>query len=85
MPEISRFYGIIITMNYREHNPPHFHAIYQDYEISVDIQTGLVNGQMSKRALKMIFEWLDLHKEELLQDWNLAQDRKALLKIEPLP
>jgi hypothetical protein len=50
MPEISRFYGIIITMNYREHNPPHFHAIYQDYEISVDIQTGLVNGQMSRRA-----------------------------------
>ena len=85
MPEISRFYGIAIAMNYREHNPPHFHAIYQDYEISVDIQTGLVNGQMSKRALKMIFEWLDLHKEELLQDWNLAQDRKALLKIEPLP
>ena len=53
MPEISRFYGIIITMNYREHNPPHFHAIYQDYEISVDIQTGLVNGQMSKLYLKL--------------------------------
>ena len=85
MPAISKFLGIIIAMYWDEHNPPHFHAIYQDYEISVDIQTGLVNGQMSKRALKMIFEWLDLHKEELLQDWNLAQDRKALLKIEPLP
>ena len=52
MPQISRFYGISITMNFREHNPPYFHATYQDYEISVDIKTGLVNGKMSKRALK---------------------------------
>ena len=84
MPEISRFYGIVITINYREHNPPHFHATYQDYEISVDIKTGLINGKMSKRALKMIFEWLDLYKDELMEDWNLAQDRKTLLKIAPL-
>lgn len=48
MPEISRFYEIAITMNFREHNPPHFHATYQDFEISVDIKTGLVNGKMSK-------------------------------------
>ena len=84
MPEICRFYGIAITMNYREHNPPHFHATYQGYEISVDIKTGLVNGTMPKRALKMIFEWLELFQEQLLEDWNLAQDRKALLKIPPL-
>jgi len=85
MPEISRFYGIAITMNYNEHNPPHFHATYQEYEISVDIKTGFVNGRMSKRALKMIFEWLELHKDELLEDWQLARDRKALFKIAPLP
>jgi len=85
VPEISRFYGIAITMNFNDHNPPHFHATYQDYEISVDIQTGVVNGSMSKRALKMIFEWLDIHKDELLEDWKLAQDRKSLLKIDPLP
>jgi len=84
MPEISRFYGIIITMNYNEHNPPHFHAIYQGYEISIEINTGLVKGTMPKRALKMIFEWLDIHKDELLEDWQLAQDRKSLLKIAPL-
>ncbi len=84
MPEISRFYGIVITMNYNEHNPPHFHAMYQDYEISVEIKTGLVKGTMSKRALKMIFEWLEKYKDELLDDWQLAQDRKALLKIPPL-
>ena len=85
MPEICRFYGIAITMNFNDHNPPHFHATYQDYEISVDIKTGVVNGTMSKRALKMIFEWLELYKEELLEDWQLAQDRKTLLKIDPLP
>jgi hypothetical protein len=56
MPEISRFYGIAITMNYNEHNPPHFHASYQGNEVSVDIKTGLIKGTMSKRALKMIFE-----------------------------
>ncbi|MEA2051046.1 MAG: DUF4160 domain-containing protein [Campylobacterota bacterium] len=84
MPEISRFYGIIITMNYNEHNPPHFHAIYQGYEISIEIKTGLVKGTMPKRALKMIFEWLDMYKYELLEDWQLAQDRKSLIKIAPL-
>jgi len=85
MPEISRFYGIAITMNFNDHNPPHFHATYQDYEISIDIKTGVVNGSMPKRALKMIFEWLDMHKDELLEDWQLARDRKNLLKITPLP
>jgi len=84
MPEISRFYGISITMNYNDHSPPHFHANYQDYEISVDIKTGLVKGTMPKRALKMIFEWLDLYKDDLLHDWQLARDRKKLLKITPL-
>lgn len=85
MPEISRFYGIAITMNFREHNPPHFHATYQDYEVTVEINSGIVQGSMPKRALKMIFEWLDLHRDELLEDWNLAQSRKTLMKIAPLP
>jgi hypothetical protein len=85
MPEITRFYGISITMNYNEHNPPHFHAFYGDFEISVEIKSGVVKGSMPKRALKMIFEWLELYKEELLEDWELAQNRKTLLKIPPLP
>jgi hypothetical protein len=84
MPEISRFYGIVIVMNYNEHNPPHFHALYQGYEVSVEIKTGLVKGNMPKRALKMIFEWLELYKEELLTDWHLAENRKELIKIPPL-
>jgi hypothetical protein len=85
MPEISRFYGISITMNFNDHNPPHFHANYQDYEVLVEIKTGVVSGNMPKRALKMIFEWLDLYKDELLKDWELAQNRQTLLKINPLP
>ena len=84
MPEISRFYGIIIVMNFNDHNPPHFHALYQGYEISVEIKSALVDGSMPKRALKMIFEWLELYKQELLEDWQLARDKKSLLKIEPL-
>jgi hypothetical protein len=84
MPEICRFFGIIILMNYNDHNPPHFHAVYGDQEITVDIHNGLVKGEMSKRALSMIFEWYELHREELLGDWNLARQREPLKKIQPL-
>ncbi len=56
MPETSRFYGIIVFMNYREHAPPHFHARYQEQEVSIEIKTGVVEGKMAKRALRMLFE-----------------------------
>jgi hypothetical protein len=84
MPEISRFYGLIILMNFRDHSPPHFHVWYGDYKIIFNINDGLVIGQMPKRALKMIFEWFDLHKDELLEDWNLAQKGDTLINIDPL-
>jgi hypothetical protein len=84
MPEISRFLGIIIAMFYRDHAPPHFHAIYGEYEITVEIESGIINGRFPKRALKLIFEWLELHREELLENWRLAEDRRPLNKIEPL-
>lgn len=84
MPEISRFYGIIILLNYREHNPPHFHVLYQEYEVSIEIHSGIVTGTMPKRALALVFEWMELHKAELLEDWKLAELRKQLNKIEPL-
>lgn len=84
MPEISRFLGIIIAMFYRDHAPPHFHAIYGEYEITVGIESGIINGRFPKRALKLIFEWLELHREELLENWRLAEDRRPLNKIEPL-
>jgi hypothetical protein len=83
MPEISRFLGIVIYMHWSDHNPPHFHAVYGDYEIIVTI-TGVVRGEFPKRALRAVLEWLDLHQEELLENWQLAQADKPLKSIEPL-
>ncbi|HEX8271918.1 MAG TPA: DUF4160 domain-containing protein [Longimicrobiaceae bacterium] len=85
MPVISRFYGIVVFINYRDHNPPHFHARYQDQEVIVEIQSGVVTGTMTKRALQMLFEWHELHREELMDNWNLARDHRALVPIAPLP
>jgi len=84
MPEISRFYGIMITMNYNDHNPPHFHARYGEREVIVHIQTGMVEGTMPKRALEMIFAWHDRYTAELMENWDLARQRKPLKKIPPL-
>lgn len=84
MPEISRFYGLIIYMNYKDHDPPHFHVWFGDFKAIVTIQDGIVKGEMPKRALKMIFEWLEIHQTELLRDWELAQNGEPLNRIEPL-
>ncbi|MCK4966869.1 DUF4160 domain-containing protein [bacterium] len=84
MPIISRFFGIIVAMYWREHVPAHFHAKYGDKEVIVEIETGKVTGAMTKRALSMVQEWRKLHKEELLNDWQLAEQNKPLEKIEPL-
>jgi len=85
MPTLSSFYGIKITMNYNDHNPPHIHAEYQDCEAVIMIQTGEVCGQMPKRGLNLIWEWLDLHQSELLENWENARQRKPLNRIDPLP
>jgi len=84
MPEISRFYGLIILMNFKDHAPAHFHVWYGDFKAIVTIQDGIVKGEMPQRALKMIFEWLELHRTELLEDWELAQMGGKLNRIEPL-
>ena len=84
MPEICRFLGIIIRMYYRDHAPPHFHAEYGEYEITVEIITGVVSGKFPRRALNAVMEWYELHKDELLKDWSLAEQRKPLNLIEPL-
>jgi hypothetical protein len=84
MPEISRFYGLIILMNFKDHAPPHFHVWYGEFKAIVTIQDGIVKGEMPQRALKMIFEWLEIHRIELMLDWNLAQKGDKLNKIEPL-
>ena len=84
MPELSRFLGIVITMFYREHGPPHFHASYGDFDVEVSIRDGVVSGQFPKRALRHVLEWYDLHHDELLANWELAAQRKPLKRIPPL-
>lgn len=68
----------------REHPPPHFHAVYGEYQITVDIQSGVVHGDFPKRALRHILEWLDLHQEALLENWKFVQAGKPPYKITPL-
>jgi len=85
MPELSRFYGIIIFMHYEDHDPPRFHAKYEEQEVIIELVTGNVKGYMAKRALRMIFEWSDQHLEELWENWRLAKERRPLQKISPLP
>ena len=85
MPEISRFLGVVITMYYNDHDPAHFHARYGDTVIRVAIENGqILSGTFPRRAQGLVLEWLALHRDELLQDWRLAQQRKPLMKIAPL-
>ena len=84
MPEISRFLGIVIAMYYRDHAPPHFHAIYGEFEATVEVESGHVNGDLPRRALAHVQEWRSLHKQELADIWNLAGASKPLPRIEPL-
>ena len=85
MPEISRFFGIIIRMYFGDHNPPYFHAIYQEDSAEYDINALIIiRGSLPSRAHAMVLEWASLHREELLEDWKLAIEKKEIKKIEPL-
>jgi hypothetical protein len=84
MPVISRFFGVAIYIYWRDHAPPHFHARYQDDEVTIEIETGAITGRMSRRALGLIEEWRTIHKEELLEDWRRAINKESLNPIEPL-
>ena len=84
MPTISEFFGISIVIRFIDHNPPHFHAYYQQDKISVEIMNGKVRGEMSECALRMVLEWLDLHREEIMNAWELASIGQNPSKIEPL-
>ncbi|HMD74429.1 MAG TPA: DUF4160 domain-containing protein [Steroidobacteraceae bacterium] len=81
MPELSRFLGIVIAMYYRDHGPPHFHAIYGDFEATVNIMTGELSGILPNRALAHVQEWRRRHLEELLSAWSLAQIQRPPPKI----
>jgi hypothetical protein len=84
MPELCRFLGIVIGMFYREHGVPHFHAVYGEYEISVEVETGTIHGRFPPRALKLVLEWMNLHKQELLENWERAKQGQPLKRIAPL-
>jgi Domain of unknown function (DUF4160) len=84
MPEISRFLGIIIYFAYNDHNPPHFHARYGEFDITVEIGSGIVNGKFPRRAITLVLEWYQQHKAELQTNWELARKREPLNSIEPL-
>ena len=85
MPQISRFFGISIYMYYDEHNPPHFHAIYDEDEGQIGITPlALIEGKLSSRALGLAMEWAALHQEELLENWELMRSNMPPHKISPL-
>lgn len=85
MPTICTFYGIVIQMFWRDHGPPHFHALYGDYEILVDIRTlEVLEGKMPRRALGLILEWAQEHRKELMEDWDLCAHNQPPNKILPL-
>ncbi len=81
MPEISRFLGIVISMYFNEHNPPHFHVRYNDYRAVMDIRTlNVLDGTLPARVRGLVEEWAEMHRDELLAMW----DTKVFHKIEPL-
>ena len=87
MPTISMFYGIIIRMYFApgEHNPPHFHAYYNEYRASISIDTcEVTEGNLPRRQQKLVQAWAELHQEELMADWRLVMNGENPFKIQPL-
>lgn len=84
MPELCRFLGIVIGIFPRDHPPPHFHAVYGEYQITVDIQSGVVHGTFPKRAMRLVLEWYEQHQAELLDAWTAIQSGQFPEKINPL-
>lgn len=85
MPEICRFFGIIIYIFYNEHQPPNLHAIYGEYEALITIEgLSILSGELPPRALGLVIEWASLHQEDLKKAWNQALNHQKINKIEPL-
>lgn len=84
MPIISRFLGIVIATYWDDHKPPRFHAKYGDYEVVVNIYSGVVEGKFPKRAMRHVLEWYEMHREELIDNWERCQKREMPKQIEPL-
>lgn len=84
MPEICRFYGIIILMFWDDHNPPHLHVKYGDYRAIITLDQPAIQGYLPIRVAKMVFEWLSLHESELKNNWEKLVNGEQPNKIEPL-
>ena len=85
MPRISAFYGIVIVMYFGDHPPPHFHARY-GARAQIAIATGeILHGSPPRRALRLVQEWTDLHRADLVADWERAEREEPLVSIDPLP
>ena len=85
MPEISRFFGVVIAMYYDDHTPPHFHARYGSQQASIDIASlDLLAGRLSPRVRGLVTEWASKHESELRENWELARAGAPLKRIEPL-
>jgi Domain of unknown function (DUF4160) len=85
MPTISTFYGILIKMFFNDHVPAHFHAEYAEFKATIDIEKlKILEGQLPRRALELVLDWAELHKNELIEDWSLCQMKQQPKKIEPL-
>ena len=85
VPRISHFYGITIAMYFGDHAPPHFHALYGEYEALVGIaEAEAIEGSLPRRALRLVQDWTELHTAELFQNWDRASRGQPILPIEPL-
>jgi len=85
MPEISRFLGIIITMYYNNHPPPHFHVRYNQQKAIIDLKNlSILEGKLSPKVLGLVIEWAALHQTELLENWQLARENQPLNRVQPL-
>jgi uncharacterized protein DUF4160 len=85
MPIVSSFFGIVIRMYYDEHNPPHLHAEYQGSKALLDFRGNLIKGDLrSRTALRLVRDWIDLHVDELSENWELARAGKVIKPVAPL-
>lgn len=85
MPEVTRFFGIVIRMYFMDHSPPHFHAVYDEYEALVAIDTlAVLRGELPRRAMALVLEWAAIHRDELRSDWERARRGAVLAPIAPL-
>lgn len=85
MPEISRFFGMVIAMYYNDHAPPHFHVRYGKQKAVIGIDPiEMLEGNLSRKAKSLVLEWAASHQDELMNDWELARQQAPLNKIDPL-